>query len=148
MSFPVGPSRRGRAGWGIVGEVRKLRHYAEIICSYPRLTLDFHTNKRIIDEVVRVSMHTVPLLLLLTKALYSNSVCFPPCSVSWLSSHHRCKITHVCMPLRICYATWAAHRPPRHRSVDSGVLIKSGQSERIVARMLYCTRGWVSNSIS
>ena len=22
-------------------------------CSYPRLTLDFHTNKRIIDEVVR-----------------------------------------------------------------------------------------------
>ena len=25
------------------------------ITSYPRLTLDFHTNKRVIDEVVRLS---------------------------------------------------------------------------------------------
>jgi hypothetical protein len=27
---------------------------AEVVTSYPRLTLDFHTNKRLIDEVVRV----------------------------------------------------------------------------------------------
>ena len=26
------------------------------ITSYPRLTLDFHTNKRVIDEVVRIRL--------------------------------------------------------------------------------------------
>ena len=29
---------------------------ADCVPSYPRLTLDFHTNKRIIDEVVRFKL--------------------------------------------------------------------------------------------
>lgn len=40
----------------------------------------------------------------------SNLLGSSHCS-SWLSLHCLCKISHVCMPLRHVYATWASGRP-------------------------------------
>jgi len=37
----------------------------KIFFSYPRLTLDFHTNKRIIDEVVRIYGFVRPFEILI-----------------------------------------------------------------------------------
>lgn len=44
---------------------------------YPRLTLDFHTNKRIIDEVVRMQFIRNPGMALMDRSLFDRSS-FPP----------------------------------------------------------------------
>ena len=65
----------------------------------------------------------------------------------WLSSHHHRKTSHVCMPLRICYAIWAAGHPrlsPRERL---GIPEQCEQFQ-MVMNLLYCTRRWVSYVVS